>query len=327
MSLPTNRMPGDIIQAVDINQIAEAVNALSDSGTSGSLDATGVDLGFVPVAQGDDTWTWAAQSGTGGTGVSDHGGLTGLSDDDHVQYALADGTRGAFAATDHSHAISGVTGLQDALDGKAATAHTHDDRYYTEGEVDTALSGKANTSHSHPVTDLTATGTPSASTYLRGDGAWATPAGGGGGAVDSIDFVQLKPSGTQNIGGGEHEILWPTEVTDTAGLHSTTTNTGRIVAVRAGVYSVDVQVAFRGNNAGTARAIILKKNGVVQMDLAVPTRPSESTNDPTNMPLSTTIALNAGDYITIHTWSPAGAVGTPDPVKSNCAVARIGALT
>ena len=32
----------------------------------------------------------------GGGGITDHGGLTGLSDDDHVQYALADGTRGTY---------------------------------------------------------------------------------------------------------------------------------------------------------------------------------------------------------------------------------------
>jgi len=38
------------------------------------------------------------------------------------------------------------------------------------------------TAHTHGVTDLTATGTPSATTYLRGDGTWATPAGGGGGS-------------------------------------------------------------------------------------------------------------------------------------------------
>lgn len=38
MSLPTNRMPGDLIQSVDINQIAEAVNDLSDSGTSGPME-------------------------------------------------------------------------------------------------------------------------------------------------------------------------------------------------------------------------------------------------------------------------------------------------
>lgn len=61
----------------------------------------------------------------------------------------------------HTHAISDTTGLQAALDGKqatgdyatntdltsglagkAATTHTHDDRYYTETETNTLLSGK-----------------------------------------------------------------------------------------------------------------------------------------------------------------------------------------
>lgn len=36
-------------------------------------------------------------AGTGGGGSSDHGALTGLADDDHTQYALADGSRGTFA--------------------------------------------------------------------------------------------------------------------------------------------------------------------------------------------------------------------------------------
>ncbi|NOG69827.1 hypothetical protein [Roseicella sp. DB1501] len=37
-------------------------------------------------------------------------------------------------------------------------------------------------SHTHGIADLTATGTRDATTYLRGDGTWATPAGGGGGS-------------------------------------------------------------------------------------------------------------------------------------------------
>lgn len=37
MSLPTNRMPGDPIQAADINQIAAAVNSLTDNPTGGTL--------------------------------------------------------------------------------------------------------------------------------------------------------------------------------------------------------------------------------------------------------------------------------------------------
>ena len=39
----------------------------------------------------------------------------------------------------HNHVISNVDGLQTALDGKAASSHTHDDRYYTESEVNTKL--------------------------------------------------------------------------------------------------------------------------------------------------------------------------------------------
>lgn len=38
-----------------------------------------------------------------------------------------------------TQAISTVTGLQTALDGKAASSHNHDDRYYTETEIDSML--------------------------------------------------------------------------------------------------------------------------------------------------------------------------------------------
>lgn len=36
------------------------------------------------------------------------------------------------------------------------------------------------------IADIVSTGTPSITTYLRGDGTWSTPAGGGGGQVDSV---------------------------------------------------------------------------------------------------------------------------------------------
>ena len=55
--------------------------------------------------------------------------------------------------------------------GAAASSHTHDDRYYTETEIDTKLSGKANSSHGNHVPT---TQTASNKVFLRNDNTWAT---------------------------------------------------------------------------------------------------------------------------------------------------------
>ena len=39
--------------------------------------------------------------------------------------------------------------------GASAAGHTHDDRYYTESEMNSKLAGKANSSHTHAATDIT----------------------------------------------------------------------------------------------------------------------------------------------------------------------------
>ena len=45
--------------------------------------------------------------------------------------------------------------VNSALGGKANSSHIHDDRYYTETEMDTKLNGKANSSHSHSISNIT----------------------------------------------------------------------------------------------------------------------------------------------------------------------------
>lgn len=42
-----------------------------------------------------------------------------------------------------------MNALDLAIDGKSDSSHTHDDRYYTETEIDTKLLTKSNTSHNH----------------------------------------------------------------------------------------------------------------------------------------------------------------------------------
>lgn len=59
----------------------------------------------------------------------------------------------AFTPSAHTHVINDVTGLQTALDGKAATSHTHSIANVTG--LQTALDGKANTSHTHVIADVT----------------------------------------------------------------------------------------------------------------------------------------------------------------------------
>lgn len=45
--------------------------------------------------------------------------------------------------------------IKSAFDGKSNTGHTHDDRYYTETEINTKLNGKSNTGHKHVKADIT----------------------------------------------------------------------------------------------------------------------------------------------------------------------------
>ena len=58
-----------------------------------------------------------------------------------------------YAAKSHSHAISGVTGLQSALDSKAASSHSHAVSDVTG--LQDALDAKAALPHSHAMSDVT----------------------------------------------------------------------------------------------------------------------------------------------------------------------------
>lgn len=58
------------------------------------------------------------------------------------------------------------------------------------------ISGANNTLSDIPVGALSATGTADSTTFLRGDGTWATPSGGGGGGSQEIFIQQTAPPDT-----------------------------------------------------------------------------------------------------------------------------------
>lgn len=97
-------------------------------------------------------------------------------------------------STAHTHSISDTTGLQTALDGKAASSHTHSASAITSGVLDKAQLGLTTNGDLLTVISgvLARLGLGSALQVLRVNAAgnaleFAAPAGGGGGILGVVE--------------------------------------------------------------------------------------------------------------------------------------------
>lgn len=95
-------------------------------------------------------------TGGGGGGSSVHNDLTDRDASDAHPISSITGLQTALdskAASSHTHSISNVTGLQTALDSKASSSHTH--AISDVVNLQTALDSKAAVSHTHAISDVT----------------------------------------------------------------------------------------------------------------------------------------------------------------------------
>jgi len=159
------------------------VNQLvSGSGGGGSTTLSGLTDVFItsPVSgqalvfSGGSTWY-------NQTIVSDHGGLTGLGDDDHTQYSRADGTR-PFTGT--------VSGIDPTLSGHLATKFYVDDTVATLSGL--TISGAFNLPELLDVSDTATSSAVDGEVLTFSGGEWLNlaPTGGGGGGADILQ-VQI----------------------------------------------------------------------------------------------------------------------------------------
>lgn len=88
-----------------------------------------------------------------GTKFLDSAGLTHLLEKTNAKFSKLGHTHTKAEITDFAHTHDDryytETEINSKLNGKSNTGHTHDDRYYTESEMNTKLAGKSDTSHSH----------------------------------------------------------------------------------------------------------------------------------------------------------------------------------
>lgn len=152
------------------------------------------DPAFFEVSDGGDGLAGITFIGT--TGVSDHGALTGLADDDHPQYLTEAEGDAAYADISEPIAAAHLTDATDAHDASAVSI-VDTGNYYSGTEVEAALQelGAAIGGTTIDVEDDT-TPVASASTLDFGTGLSVTDNGGGNVTIDatgtsSADFLQM----------------------------------------------------------------------------------------------------------------------------------------
>ena len=248
------------------------------SGTSASLD----DLGDVIISGPSNgqalqfngtNWVNATPS----TGVTDHGLLTGLADDDHTQYLNT--TR--HDAHDHTTALS--TASIDDLGDVSATTPSNGNILKYNGTIwalstdsDTQYTAGSGLSLAGTSFSLAQQGATSGQVLKWNGSSWAPAAdtdtnttytAGTGLGLSSTTFslstdgARFQRTTTQSIANNSFvAITSGSEEYDTASYHDNSTNTSRMTIPRTGKYLITASIEYAANATGV-RAIGIRLDG------------------------------------------------------------------
>lgn len=142
----------------DVTGLQTAINAKADSShthTVNDISATGT-KNSTTFLRGDGTWATIDLT----SGTINASQVTG---------AAGSGLNLSAASVKVNTTTSSLTAALELLDTKAQTLSNN----YTT--LSNTVSGKADATHTHSINDITASGSKTSSTFLRGDGTWATP--------------------------------------------------------------------------------------------------------------------------------------------------------
>jgi hypothetical protein len=281
---------------------------------AGTLYVT-TDTAQIFRSDGASTWTEL-----GGGGVTDHGALTGLDDDDHSAIYMDD-TR--HDAKDHSVAL-GTAILEDLSDvvlsaiasgelikwdganwinntlaeaGISATGHTHS-HADTTGKTSDDHHDEAHTAASH--SDQGATG---AELETLTDGSETTLHSHAGAAGDRIGAGVYRSSALDIANVTTTIVAFDTELFDTDAIHNAATGVFTIPTGMGGLWLLTTLVTYDGAASGVRQAYWDLNAGTRLVTGSLP----GTTADSQRLQAVTVENLAAGNTLRVYTWQNSGA--------------------